>query len=896
MNKELESVEQSLKEMFNLLTEEELSTNDAPKVVGGENPDEKSFSANNKDIEDMNDEKYADDVEEVLVESFSDYQLMQILEASGYEPSMENVSILRENEYIVLDEGKIKEGLKKVGKTLAKAAIPVIMAGTGAIASGKAMMNQMNSDPGLAAAKTQHTVETKEHRDSVEAKKNDVTKAPENQYTNETPHGEVLQIQDRVAGEHARIEDEAKEEQKKIDTKYSNVEGEVKDHYIDLANKSGATGGAAGAGVGAAVVAAAEGAKAKKKKDDILKALNKGKIKESLDLISQKINNDFELNENDCELLYFVLEAVNYSPKVVGGENPDEKSFSANNKDIEDMNDEKYADDVEEVLVESIDEYMYSELLEDVVYHNYPELYELVISSELNEWFNKGRGFGLTQKAHKAFNKKYNYNNINPEVSDYDDDKKGLHKKFYNKYRQNITQNTTNSGTPVASPVTRSETDDEVQQRIDSERAELNKAVDTYKKSKRNIFKDIRDRRRDRIDFDVDDTKIDPTNPNSKSRKDLKADLDGAVTKQGKKIAKKAYNAELKKYRASKTAERRKAALDAKRKLETKIDEIENNAPPKERVTVDEPVLKEYFNLIEYISILDDKLINMLEDYETVSYSTLDEALSLGYEYFDTEEKVNALAEQVAFTIANDNNDRLFEELVEVTAKANRLYEAVLNKYFEVGQERAISILEELAANDAPEVVEEGEPEEKSFSATNADIKKFNDEEESDDVEEVIVKESIMEFLKESEYEESEENVSLIESAMRGEIVLDEGIINNITKKSLIKKYATLKNLYDMEQDLEKKDRLYEKLAKLERKMLKHGLNPGYSVPLTEEELSTNDSPKVVEEGKPEEKAFSADNKDIEKMNSEKKSDDVEEVIVENKVRVAKTPSETSYR
>ena len=122
----------------------------------------------------------------------------------------------------------------------------------------------------------------------------------------------------------------------------------------------------------------------------------------------------------------------------------------------------------------------------------------------------------------------------------------------------------------------------------------------------------------------------------------------------------------------------------------------------------------------------------LIENYN-IEYSTLDEALSLGYEYFDTEEKVNTLAEQVAFTIANDNNDRLFEELVEATAKANRLYEAVLNKYFEVGQERAISILEELAANDAPEVVEEGEPEEKSFSATNADIKNFNDEEDSDE-------------------------------------------------------------------------------------------------------------------------------------------------------------------
>ena len=917
VNKELESVEQSLKEMFNLLTEEELSTNDAPKVVGGENPDEKTLSANNKDIEDMNDEKYADDVEEVLVESFSDYQLMQILEASGYEPSMENVAILRENEYIVLDEGK-------GGKKIAKAIIPIALglaAGLG-IGNNK-YKNSMETDSELSqaaqtrtseisnATKTEqdaHTSADKTEQDahtSADKKETEThydidqkTKDPESEYYldidggSQTPK-EYKEREEKVEEEKAQATKQKEEDIAMANTKFSNIEKAKSEYYKPIATATGVSSGVGTAAVGQAVAQAIDHNIDKKKKEEKNKELNRNALRETYYRLYEKVLNNEDLDFNDCLNIFTLCEAINYSPKVVGGENPDEKTLSANNKDIEDMNDEKYADDVEEVLVEELNKYIEFELLEEYVYENLPELYELSTACIINEAHGKGNKYkyryAKKAKKHLKFaNNAYighnpgkddevvtttqNPSNTQNTESPEEKRRKGL----ANKYRKKISSKDANGN-----ETSREETDDEVIDRINKTRKDLmskNFDVETATRDVKTmtgrhfgIFgrKGMKD---DIIEF------------NAGKGKDLYSNKLRAVSKTAKSKAKKEYERELNAYRAEKENERKNKLLQAKRKLQDTEDAVNKE--------------EEISKVNECINVINNKLSNMLliENYD-IEYSTLDEALSLGYEYFDTEEKVNTLAEQVAFTIANDNNDRLFEELVEATAKANRLYEAVLNKYFEVGQERAISILEELAANDAPEVVEEGKPEEKSFSATNADIKKFNDEEDSDDVEEVIVKESIMEFLKESEYEESEENVSLIESAMRGEIVLDEGIISDIVKKSLIKKHLVLQQLYDSETDLEKKDRIYSKILKLQDKMAKHGIDVSRLFkPMTESELSTNDSPKVVEKGKPEEKAFSADNKDIEKMNSEKKSDDVEEVIVENKVRVAKTPSETSYR
>lgn len=62
------------------------------------------------------------------------------------------------------------------------------------------------------------------------------------------------------------------------------------------------------------------------------------------------------------------------------------------------------------------------------------------------------------------------------------------------------------------------------------------------------------------------------------------------------------------------------------------------------------------------------------------------------------EEKLPVVTEsQVALMIANENNDRLFAELVEATALANRLQNAIFEKYADLAKDRAASLNEELS-------------------------------------------------------------------------------------------------------------------------------------------------------------------------------------------------------
>ena len=65
---------------------------------------------------------------------------------------------------------------------------------------------------------------------------------------------------------------------------------------------------------------------------------------------------------------------------------------------------------------------------------------------------------------------------------------------------------------------------------------------------------------------------------------------------------------------------------------------------------------------------------------------------------FHEEEKLPVVTEsQVALMIANENNDRLFAELVEATALANRLQNAIFEKYADLAKDRAASLNEELS-------------------------------------------------------------------------------------------------------------------------------------------------------------------------------------------------------
>lgn len=64
----------------------------------------------------------------------------------------------------------------------------------------------------------------------------------------------------------------------------------------------------------------------------------------------------------------------------------------------------------------------------------------------------------------------------------------------------------------------------------------------------------------------------------------------------------------------------------------------------------------------------------------------------------EKEETVHAVTEsQVALMIARENKDRLFSELVEATALANRLQNAICEKYADLAKDRAASLNEELS-------------------------------------------------------------------------------------------------------------------------------------------------------------------------------------------------------
>lgn len=64
---------------------------------------------------------------------------------------------------------------------------------------------------------------------------------------------------------------------------------------------------------------------------------------------------------------------------------------------------------------------------------------------------------------------------------------------------------------------------------------------------------------------------------------------------------------------------------------------------------------------------------------------------------FHEEETLPVVTEsQVALMIARENNDRLFSELVEATALANRLQNAICEKYSDVAKDRAASLNEEI--------------------------------------------------------------------------------------------------------------------------------------------------------------------------------------------------------
>ena len=118
-------------------------------------------------------------------------------------------------------------------------------------------------------------------------------------------------------------------------------------------------------------------------------------------------------------------------------------------------------------------------------------------------------------------------------------------------------------------------------------------------------------------------------------------------------------------------------------------------------------------------------------------YTTLEEAFELGKARFADDVDKARLVEQVALSIAKENNDRIFVEMVNATVLAARLQEQLLEKYSDISEARINMIFEEMEANDAPEAVKEGEPEEVAGEAKKEDV--LPEEVKGEDVKEAEV-------------------------------------------------------------------------------------------------------------------------------------------------------------
>ena len=81
-----------------------------------------------------------------------------------------------------------------------------------------------------------------------------------------------------------------------------------------------------------------------------------------------------------------------------------------------------------------------------------------------------------------------------------------------------------------------------------------------------------------------------------------------------------------------------------------------------------------------------------------LDYKTLKEAVELGKDWFDSDDKIVALKEQVAVLLAKENNDLLYEELSRLESQANAIREKIENKYSIISNNRVESLLESMDA------------------------------------------------------------------------------------------------------------------------------------------------------------------------------------------------------
>ena len=222
----------------------------------------------------------AENINKILVESLSDYDLMTILKDNGYAPTFENANIIREEyEYVILDEGRALRRIKRNAAKLAFTAAALGIGGTGTAYGSNAVpvskMHQDNVQQQIKSEEDSKKQELLKFADD-ENKKADDLKAKYDQDSSLYNADEVnkrIASHRQAATDHKTSADKVGTSDEEIKAKTDRMakakeDGDKKEANHKLAANSIGSGLAVGSIAAGAAGAAALGSKKKKRLSD----------------------------------------------------------------------------------------------------------------------------------------------------------------------------------------------------------------------------------------------------------------------------------------------------------------------------------------------------------------------------------------------------------------------------------------------------------------------------------------------------------------------------------------------------------------------------------------------------------------------------------------------------
>lgn len=789
---------------------EELDTNDAPDAIEDGQPEAIDADASRESY--MPDEDEGDDVEEIVVESLSDEELMQMLDEAGYEPSLENVSVLREdievfNEFLgigyqdagrrhakrMIANGDIDRRIKEL-----EAKDPEKYKTKIAKLNAKKQKNQAKIDDyedkfankygnrrralalkGMAKViekDTQHANKTKEQADELKRLQDTNATNTETRKAARLGKGTLKNITDKgplnpvyESIDELRVSDYNLMKLLEISQYEASVENllllkEDKDLLLALyeevvegnpkeveAKKAGFEDGNVEEHEHVYEDGVCKVCGEPEKKEEEIKE-ETTKTEETTKPIEESFNNIFGILTEEY--------GMNDAPKAIKSVSSTKMAGKATKNDY--MYDEEQADDVEEILIESLSDYEIMQALVECGIE--PTIENVMIIREEAEEKEK-------TKEEQAYEK-------GQEDYQHDID---LEKAAKKKRRKEIASAVgkialgtalaagagwmaTKHGAAEAKGISNLKADVEAKDaKVNDAQAKVDNAEDIAKNDK--LDGSVEAKTLDNLDNAHEDL-TNAKNAAEVAKSNLRKAQALATTKQAAKVGVTAGGAAVLATSAAKDIKGRKSDPEVDKKQEEikAKDALEKENKIKEQI---KEVKKEIADLKKKIKNEKDpgeaSKLNKQLDRKQKQKEDLEKKLTKNeaYNNFNLDSR-DVFVEQVSLTIASENNDRLFTEMVNATILANRLRKELLEKYADVSETRVDSILEELGMNDSPSVMKQGTSDDVDAEFDYDDY--MTDEVNGNDVvvEAYIPTETVFEMLEKYGFGATEYNVEFL--------------------------------------------------------------------------------------------------------------------------------------